>query len=344
MNDSLVSIIVPVYKVERFLEKCVLSLLNQSYPHLEIILVDDGSPDNCPKMCDDFANLDPRIKVIHQDNLGLPKARKSGYEISTGDYIFFVDSDDYIEKDCIKILIDHAHKSGADIVVAGINNVSENGIFVIPRLKPKIYDKEDITKLLSTDFLFDKAFKVSAYPLYAWGKLIKKEMMDGYFDVSTQFRYWEDMPSTFFLIKKINVLEVVENCLYNYVIHKDQVTQKPIKDIWHFYVDVWNYLVATDTDNFFNKQLPQRIWHTILSQLNISIRNNEGYGEFYNKFQLFRNTPVVINSLANKSSLDLQAPSHKLFYFLFIRNFSRIYYILDKYELIVKLKKIIKHK
>ncbi len=138
MNNSLVSIIVPVYKVEKFLEKCIVSIINQSYPYLEIILVDDGSPDNCPIICDDFAKKDSRIIVIHQENLGLPKARESGFLKSTGDYIYFVDSDDYIETDCIKILIEHAHMSNADIVVAGIKNISDDGILLIPRLKANV--------------------------------------------------------------------------------------------------------------------------------------------------------------------------------------------------------------
>ena len=92
-----ISIIVPIYNVEKYLEKCVESLINQTYKNLEIILVDDESPDNCPKICDDYINVDSRIKVIHQKNMGLSGARNSGIKIATGEYLVFQDSDDTLE-------------------------------------------------------------------------------------------------------------------------------------------------------------------------------------------------------------------------------------------------------
>lgn len=93
----MISIIVPVYNVEKYLERCIESIVNQTYKDIEIILVDDGSPDNCPVICDRYAEKDNRIKVIHKQNGGLINARKSGLEIAQGDYIGFVDSDDWIE-------------------------------------------------------------------------------------------------------------------------------------------------------------------------------------------------------------------------------------------------------
>ena len=92
-NNPLFSIIVPIYKVEEYLDRCVQSLVNQSYSNIEIILVDDGSPDSCPIMCDQFAENDERIKVVHKHNGGLSDARNKGIEVSTGKYIMFVDSD-----------------------------------------------------------------------------------------------------------------------------------------------------------------------------------------------------------------------------------------------------------
>ena len=98
-----ISVIVPVYNVESYLEKCVHSICSQTYENLEIILVDDGSPDNCGKMCDEWAKKDCRIKVIHKENGGLSDARNAGLDIVTGDYFVFVDSDDFVHKDYIKI-------------------------------------------------------------------------------------------------------------------------------------------------------------------------------------------------------------------------------------------------
>ena len=98
MSD-LISIIIPVYNVEKYLERCVKSVINQTYKNLEIILVDDGAKDNSGKMCDELSKLDSRIKVIHKENGGLSDARNFGLKIATGDYIGFVDSDDYIADD-----------------------------------------------------------------------------------------------------------------------------------------------------------------------------------------------------------------------------------------------------
>lgn len=99
MQTKLFSIIVPIYKVEKYLHKCVNSLVNQTYKDIEIVLVDDGSPDNCPQICDEYAAKDKRINVIHKKNGGLSDARNVGLENCTGKYILFVDSDDYIELD-----------------------------------------------------------------------------------------------------------------------------------------------------------------------------------------------------------------------------------------------------
>ena len=103
--NPLISVIVPVYKVEKYLNKCVQSIVNQTYKNLEIILVDDGSPDNCPEMCDEWAKKDSRIKVIHQENAGLAEARNSGISVATGEFFMFIDSDDYAEPDMIELLL-----------------------------------------------------------------------------------------------------------------------------------------------------------------------------------------------------------------------------------------------
>ncbi len=120
MQTDLISVIVPVYKVEEYLCECLDSIINQTYKNLEIILVDDGSPDNCGKICDDYALKDSRIKVIHQQNGGLSAARNAGLDIATGDYIGFVDSDDYIDLNMYEELCNSIKTNDADIAVCGI--------------------------------------------------------------------------------------------------------------------------------------------------------------------------------------------------------------------------------
>lgn len=127
MNAAKVSIIVPVYKVEPYLDKCVSSIVNQTYTNLEIILVDDGSPDSCPAMCDAWAEKDSRIRVIHKPNGGLSDARNAGMTVATGELMAFVDSDDWIAPDMYEHLYQRLTEVNSDIAACGVQMVWENG-------------------------------------------------------------------------------------------------------------------------------------------------------------------------------------------------------------------------
>ena len=100
--EKLISIVLPIYNVEKYIEKCMDSVLNQTYKNIEVILVDDGSPDRCPKICEEYAKKDNRIKVVHKENGGLSDARNAGIKVANGEYITFIDSDDYIDQDYVE--------------------------------------------------------------------------------------------------------------------------------------------------------------------------------------------------------------------------------------------------
>ncbi len=123
---DLISVIIPVYNVEKYLDRCIQSVVGQTYKNLEIILVDDGSPDNCPAMCDEWAKRDSRIKVIHKENGGLSDARNVGIAVATGSFIGFVDSDDYISADMYQLLYDRMLTDDCDISVCGIQLIFED--------------------------------------------------------------------------------------------------------------------------------------------------------------------------------------------------------------------------
>lgn len=127
MKKPLISVIVPVYKVEKYLNRCVESIIVQTYSNLEIILIDDGSPDECPSMCDNWAKKDSRIKVIHKTNGGLSDARNAGIEVATGELIGFVDSDDWIAPDMYQHLYEAMQADDSDIAACGVEIVWENG-------------------------------------------------------------------------------------------------------------------------------------------------------------------------------------------------------------------------
>ena len=128
MKNLLVSVIVPIYNVEKYLRKCVDSILNQTYKNLEIILVDDGSPDNCGNICDEYALSDSRIRIIHKKNGGLSDARNAGLDIARGNYILFVDSDDYIDETMVEKLYEALEKEKAEMSLCSFVYVNEEGV------------------------------------------------------------------------------------------------------------------------------------------------------------------------------------------------------------------------
>lgn len=173
-KDELISIIVPIYDVEKYLNRCILSILNQTYKNFELILVDDGSNDQCPEICDGWAKKDGRIKVIHKKNGGLSDARNAGIKVASGEYIAFVDSDDWISEFYLEYLWRALVESNCDIVECEITRVSENvsgGDDSIKKYeKTNIYDTEKALEYLITDQCFHQ---------YVWNKLYKCSVIQG---------------------------------------------------------------------------------------------------------------------------------------------------------------------
>jgi glycosyltransferase involved in cell wall biosynthesis len=166
----LISIIVPIYNVQEYLYRCVDSIINQTYKNLEIILVDDGSPDNCPQICDDYAKKDNRIKVVHKENGGLSDARNAGMKVATGEYISFIDSDDYVSLDFIQTLYNTMILENSDIVECNVVKFYENNYL----------DKyEDDLKILNYDTVKGLSALISENPFHqhVWNKLYKADLV-----------------------------------------------------------------------------------------------------------------------------------------------------------------------
>lgn len=204
---ELISIIVPVYKVEAFLEKCILSLINQSYTNLEIILVDDGSPDHCGDICDEWAKKDSRIKVIHKQNGGLSDARNAGIDIATGKYISFVDSDDWLSLDYYEILYDQIIMYNAKIAASGI-------VWVYDENDNNIHGKKMETKMYSAEEALETIQSNEGFFAVAWNKLYYRELFD---DIRYPYGLiHEDEFVTYRLIAKAKTLTLCQKAKYFY--------------------------------------------------------------------------------------------------------------------------------
>lgn len=211
-KQPLISVIVPVYGVERFLDKCVKSIVGQTYRNLDIILVDDGSPDHCPQMCDQWASRDDRIRVIHQSNAGLSAARNTGIDAAHGEYLGFVDSDDHIAPCMYESLLRNLLHEQADISIIGTSLVGEDGQAYVP------CEKHCYMRLDSA-----QAFKYVNIPGYfrvaAWDKLYRRELFDDVRFPET-VRSGEDYPVAYRMLDKARTLIYDSTPGYFYHLHE----------------------------------------------------------------------------------------------------------------------------
>ena len=215
MFMELISVIVPVYKVEEYLDRCVQSIVDQTYRNLEIILVDDGSPDNCPAMCDAWAVKDSRIKVIHKVNGGLSDARNAGMVIARGEYIAFIDSDDWVHTEYLTLLYRTAQKSDALLTACDywVTDGEDNQrLFSEPEFE--IHSAEEALEMLTQN---------QCYRAVAWNKLYHRSLLEG--EAYPVGRYHEDEFFTYRIMDKAQKLAYVKVPLYYYFQRSGSIMQ-----------------------------------------------------------------------------------------------------------------------
>lgn len=216
MNQPLVSIIIPIYNAEKYLDRCITSVVNQTYGNLEIILVDDGSPDNCPSICDEWARKDKRIKTVHKKNEGAGLARNEGLDNAGGDYVLFVDSDDYIDLSAAEKCVEAFKKDNSDIVMFGRVEVKSNGE---TKNKPIVTDKyffdgeEVMQDILPGLFISEKGFGVGVC-----GKMFNLAMIkeSGIRFLSEREILSEDACFLLEIFKYINSVSLLDENFYYY--------------------------------------------------------------------------------------------------------------------------------
>lgn len=221
-ENALVSVIVPIYKVEQYLPKCVQSILDQTHSNLEIILVDDGSPDGCGAICDAFAQKDSRIRVIHKKNGGLSDARNAGIDIATGDYFSFVDSDDWLEPDAYESMLAVMERNHAKMVCAGrYDEYDDTGVQakgLCPEREEFVSGKEVVRRILRWDHM-DSA---------AWDKLYARELFrDIRYPVG---RVVEDVPTTYRLALLAGGVAMLPKPVYHYLHRAQSITTERVSE------------------------------------------------------------------------------------------------------------------
>ena len=221
----LFSVIVPIYNIEKYIKRCIDSVLAQSFTDFELILVDDGSPDNCPAICDEYAAKDPRIKVIHKQNGGLVSARQAGIKVALGDYVFNLDGDDAICPDALESAQKIINETKADIVSfsykCSINDVIGD---VVEDLVPEgLYNKEQIKEHIYPKLLSDKNMNHMFY--FLWGKAIKRELLLPHqLKVNPAISLGEDLSCSVPCYLDAQTVYMSKKAVYLYTIRNDSIS------------------------------------------------------------------------------------------------------------------------
>ncbi len=249
---NLISVIVPVYNSEKYLYRCIESITAQTYKNLEIILVDDGSTDNSGTICDDFAEKDERVKIIHKENGGVSSARNTGLKSFTGDYLTFIDSDDYVDENYIEILYNNMSE-GIDIVISMFKHLNSD----LKLEKTVNYCCEKQIVYIDNNFDFNE--KKVNYTV--WGKLFKRSLLKGLYFSETIY-FGEDSLFCASAMIKSSSVKYIPDCCYNYVEYEESLShgslsQKKLTSIkaWEgiyklFPIDSVSY--KTSTENYLN--------------------------------------------------------------------------------------------
>lgn len=240
-KDKIVSIVVPVYGVELYLRECLDSLLNQTYENIEVILVDDESPDKCPRICDEYAKKDNRVKVIHQKNGGAGNARNTGLAHIHGEYVCFVDSDDYVAENYIESLITGLNQEDADIAVSGFYTMYVDEMIASSRVETKVsYSNTEYLRY----FLQDWSCSL------IWNKIFKADLLE---DIRfVEGRKIDDEFFTYQTVIKAKKIVYVDECLYYYRMRMSGVmsqstssvnAERVFKDQHDYYVERYEKVI-----------------------------------------------------------------------------------------------------
>ena len=273
-----ISIIVPVYKVEPYLRRCLDSIQNQTFTDWECILIDDGSPDNSGSICDEYARKDERFRVIHQENAGVSAARLAGYNVSTGGYITFVDADDYLTEDALQVMKDC---------------LEENSVYVVETEAIRIFDdapaknltyihygymSETDIKKMKSEYLLDEKKNGCDTLLALWGKLYRRKALEGVLEKGLGLWIGEDIFCVLHVYDKVKSIYILNKITYNYVFHSGTATNKHPMKLWEGYESFWGKLEEYDTEEMLGVQLSYRVWRH-LKRLYIAAAASD-YGSF----------------------------------------------------------------
>lgn len=321
MDTVDISVIVPIYGIEKYLPKCIESLLEQSFQNFELLLVDDGSPDNCPKICDDYSKKDSRIKVIHKKNGGLLSARKAGLEEAKGKYISYVDGDDWVDKFYLDTLFKLAEANNADLVTTGRFREFNGKIETVKPKKVGIYNESEIKSIILPKAIYNGRFCEHDISTYVWNKLFKKTLLTQVlFDVPNEIIMGEDAAITYAYLSISKSLVISSMPLYYYRQRHDSIVksiENPKTEYYRLGL-LTNFLKeklqnVLDEDNL-NTQLTYYLYSQILVRSGGIIYDEHGNILFNPFLSVKPNSKVIVYSSGSFGQHILSTNAKKGFF------------------------------
>lgn len=270
----LVSIIVPVYNVQHYLAKCLGSLVHQTYPNIEIIIVDDGSKDESAAVYSRFAQVDSRIIIVKQKNAGVAAARINGFQHSSGDFITFVDGDDYVSPNLVSAMIEQEIKTQADIISCRYYEDFNGKITEVPgRIPAGCYNRQQIIHLLKSCFIYDPRIKIAGVTGYLWTRLFKRNLVQPILQAGKGLVHSEDQAGILKAFYLADSMVEMERPLYYYVQRKNQATRKYKASLWENFDSYFERLKAIDIQNYLSGQIPNRAFMMLKMLVKMEFEN-----------------------------------------------------------------------
>lgn len=275
-----ISVIVPVYNTEKYLRPCLDSIMAQTFKDFEAVLVDDGSTDCSGQICDEYAQRDSRLVVIHKQNEGVAKARITAFEHSKGDYITFIDADDYVDERYIEHLHECIKKNNTDASCCQYYKVDDKGKHLSKRKDFGYFNKSGIENVLIPGLSWDRELGKESMAPVLWAKMMKRRFVKDVLDAGKELWYGEDQCGVLRLLYLTNSFYHSEEALYYYVFHDGQVTAKMDRPRWDAYIQYWQRMMNEDIKGLYAPLIPYRIHKHLKRYLNNWINRKVPYKEF----------------------------------------------------------------
>lgn len=326
MDNPLVSIIVPVYNVEKYIRQCLDSILTQTYSNIEAVLVNDGSIDNSGTICDEYASKDARIIVIHKKNEGVALARITAFEHCKGELITFIDSDDYVDTHYIEKMASHILTYNADMVSCDYYNVIEGKVFCPRPKKSGVFCGNQISKFISESFFYDPLTKGYGMTCFLCTKMIKRKLIGEGLKEGVGLWYGEDQIVVFHILQACEKMVLIPDNLYYYVQHEGQAMKRYDMQLWNNILSLMQKYEEMDKNGLSEEGRRIRTWihirNTIFEKMS---KANLSRKEFSRQLSIIRNKPFVVDFF-KPNSLRLTFKSNVAYWILKLKLFDICYF------------------